>query len=245
MNITQPAKESRIYRGDCRDILPTLCPSDLLLSDPPYNIGFKYRNYRDAMSDSDYIDMLRKLRSSAKCVAIIQYPEETMRYVAPALGAPDKVICWAYNSNIRRRWRMVSVYGKMPDFKRIRQPYKNQKDKRIAARIAAGHSGSEIYDWWADIQLVKNVSREKTAHPCPIPEALVDRIIALLTNPGDTVIDPFAGGGTVPCVAHRMGRVGLGIELDNDYAKLAEERLESAKYLPTPPIPGAAKEGAK
>lgn len=77
-----------IYQGDCRDILPTLPVSALVVTDPPYNIGFQaYDVHRDIMPDDEYIGMLAGLQRFRGAV-VIQYPEETMRLVAPALGVP-------------------------------------------------------------------------------------------------------------------------------------------------------------
>jgi DNA modification methylase len=207
---------------------------DLILTDPPYNIGFKYPNYDDNLSDQDYIDMIKLFKGFKS--AIIQYPEETMRYVVPALGVPDKVITWCYNANYNikmagKRYyhfhRLISIYNTYPDFTRVKQPYKNLKDKRIQARMAAGSEGTNLYDWFSDIQIVKNVSKEKTIHPCPIPEKLIERLILLLTNEGDTIFDPFMGCGTVPYVAKKLNRNYIGCEIDKTYFDVAVKRVAS------------------
>lgn len=217
-----------IYLGDMRQVLPPLPEVDLILTDPPYNIGFKYNTHDDSMSDDDYISMLRTMRDRARTVAVIQYPEETAKYVTPALGVPDEVIAWCYRSNIGRRFRLVSIFGQVPDYAREKQPYRNPDDKRVRALIQEGSEGTPLYDWWTDIELVKNVSAEKTEHPCPIPERLAARLINLLTLPGETVLDPFSGGGTVPSVAVRMGRKGVGIEKDPKYHAIALARFTTA-----------------
>lgn len=219
---------SRIIHGDCRGIVGNARPR-LLLTDPPYNIGFgRYDEHDDRMSPAAYTALLASLRGRADVVAVIQYPEETMRYVVPALGVPDEVIAWCYPANIARRFRLVSIYGGKPDYRKVRQPYKNPKDKRVAKLIAGGSVGGPIYDWWSDINLVKNVSREKGIHPCPIPEKLADRLIRVLTEPEDIVLDPFAGGGTVPVAAFKAGRVGVGVEKSARYAAEASTRLSKA-----------------
>lgn len=198
---------------------------DLVVTDPPYNIGFRYGAYSDKMADADFVAMLARLREVAPVLAVIMYPEETARYVTPALGVPDAVMAWCYNGNIPRRFRLVSIFGGKPDRTRVKQPYKNPTDKRVAELIRGGSEGTPIYEWFSDIQLVKNVSEEKTAHPCPIPEALAERLILLLSEPGQTVVDPFAGSGTVGVAALRHGRRFLGAELDPAYVKIAQERL--------------------
>ena len=217
-----------IVFGDCREVLKTLPRARLILTDPPYNIGFSgYGCHDDNMEPSEYIAMIATLKQYADIVAVIQYPEETMRFVVPALGVPDEVLAWCYNSNISRQFRLVSIYGGLPDRSRVLQPYKNPNDKRVKKLIDSGSRGTPIYDWFSDIQLVKNVSIEKSCHPCPIPERLAERMISMLTTEGDIVLDPFAGGGTVPCVAQRMGRIGVGIEKDPIYFQSAVERFAS------------------
>lgn len=72
------------------------------------------------------------------------------------------------------------------------------------------------YDWW-EINQVKNVSKKGNPHPCPIPYELARRIIVSTTNVGDTVIDPFAGSGTVLLAAKDLGRKYIGFEIDKQY----------------------------
>ena len=65
----------------------------------------------------------------------------------------------------------------------------------------------------------------KMWHPQALPEDFVEKIIKLLTNKGDVVLDPFLGSGTTAVVARKLGRNYLGIELNPAYIKMAEERL--------------------
>ncbi|GEM_PF-6040089 len=51
------------------------------------------------------------------------------------------------------------------------------------------------------------------------------------------VVDPFAGSGTVPCAAHRLGRIGIGIELNPEYCRNAEKRLSATTPATIPPVP--------
>ncbi|HEY7427926.1 MAG TPA: site-specific DNA-methyltransferase, partial [Gemmataceae bacterium] len=67
--------------------------------------------------------------------------------------------------------------------------------------------------------------KERTAHPCQMPEAVLERIIGVSSNPGDLVLDPFAGSGTTLAVAKRLGRRYLGIELSAEYAERVRQRL--------------------
>ncbi len=173
-----------VYNCDFREVIKELSPDCLVISDPPYNIGFgAYDIYKDNLPDADYIGMLAELRYF-KRVVLIDYPEETARYIIPALGPAQHYSTWCYNANSPRRFRMVSWYGLKPDYSRIKIPYKNLNDKRTQMLIERGSEGSNLYEWWDDIQLVMNVSQEKGNHPCPIPEKLAKRIIILSENSG-------------------------------------------------------------
>ena len=68
--------------------------------------------------------------------------------------------------------------------------------------------------------------KERTGHPCQMPEAVLERIIRVSSNPGDLVLDPFAGSGTTLATAKRLGRRYLGIELSRqEYAEAVRQAL--------------------
>lgn len=71
--------------------------------------------------------------------------------------------------------------------------------------------------------------KEKAKTPNQLPEQLVARMIAVSSNPGDVVLDPMCGSGTVPAVAKKLGRKPMGFELSADYAKAAQKRLDAVK----------------
>lgn len=75
---------------------------------------------------------------------------------------------------------------------------------------------------WDDIVRMRTLNadqkrRNLTLHVCPLQIDLVERLIERYSNPGDVILDPFAGIGTVPKTAVKMHRTGIGIELSNDY----------------------------
>ena len=87
---------------------------------------------------------------------------------------------------------------------------------------------------WMDIRqsdtLQKKSAREDKdeRHICPLQLEVIQRCIELWTNPGDIVLDPFAGIGSVPYVAVTMGRRGIGVELKESYYKQSRNNLEIA-----------------
>ena len=208
----------KIYNSDFRDYK---IAKGLTITDPPYNQGYHYNNYKDKMSEQEYINLLSKI---PKPCVIIHYPEETINLLPKAMGVNcQQVVCWVYNSNTGKQSRLISWWGCKPDLSKVKQPYKNLDDKRIQKRIAEGKIGSKLYDWW-EINQVKNVSDQKWNHPCQIPEKVIQNIILTTANKGDKIIDVFAGSGTTCQVAQELGRKWIAIELNPEYAKLIEEQ---------------------
>ncbi len=74
-------------------------------------------------------------------------------------------------------------------------------------------------------------------HGCQMPEQLLGRIVRACSNPGDLVLDPFAGSGTTLTVAKKLERRYLGFEISPDYADRARVRLEAAQ--PGQPLEGS------
>ena len=74
-----------------------------------------------------------------------------------------------------------------------------------------------------------NTQPFKGAHFAVFPEALVEPCILAGSEEGDTVLDPFCGSGTVGVVSNRFNRNFIGVELNEDYIKIAEERISSSK----------------
>ena len=108
-------------------------------------------------------------------------------------------------------------------------------------RISHTHETFPVDVWqnyaspvWMDIRqsdtLQKKSAREDKdeRHICPLQLEVIQRCVELWTNPGDIVLDPFAGIGSVPYVAVTMGRRGIGIELKDSYYKQAKNNLEIA-----------------
>ena len=198
-------------------------PAGLVITDPPYNQGYSYNKYKDKINEDDYIDLLSKIPTP--CV-IIHYPEETINLLPKAFNKKcQQVVCWIYNSNTGKQSRLVSWWDCKPDFKKVRQPYKNLNDKRIQKRIAEGKTGAKLYDWW-NINQVKNVSKEKTKHPCQIPEQLISNIIKTTAKENELIIDTFAGSGTTGIVANNLGHDSLCFEIDQEYCEIIKERSE-------------------
>ena len=116
---------------------------------------------------------------------------------------PTKVVSWCYNSNLPRQHRDIAFYNVKPDFRKVRQPYKNPTDKRIRELVASGSKGSPLYDWW-QIQQVKNVSKDKQKHPCQMPLEVMERIVGILVHDRSFAFARFHQGPDLGCVLEQM-----------------------------------------
>ena len=211
----------------------------LFLTDPPYNIGHKYGNVSDRLGDDEYRELIRSVLRSAYEVAdtsahffMIHYPEaiaEMWDMITKDTGWEFRQwITWAYPSNIgmsKRTWTrasrtvlwLVKTEGGDPSFfpERIVRPYKNPWDKRVGALIESGKRGCALYDWW-EINLTKNVNKEKSDYSNQIPQTILKRIIRSTTNVGDLVVDPFSGTYSTAKAALATGRLGWGCDMNKD-----------------------------
>jgi len=77
--------------------------------------------------------------------------------------------------------------------------------------------------------------KKRTGHPAQMPEEITDRIVLACSNPGDLVLDPFAGSGSSIVSAVKHGRRAIGIELSENYAEAARKRVEKV-HAPASPV---------
>ena len=115
------------------------------------------------------------------------------------------------------------------------------RDGRLPATFMVVAPGSWTDEVWDDINRMRTLNttqsqRRKQMHVCPLQLDIVDRIINRYSNPGDLVLDPFGGLGTVALEAIKAGRRGYTIELNNDYFRDAVGYLkeqEEREDVPT------------
>lgn len=217
-----------VYVGDCRELIHDgveLMMSEglkpVVVTDPPFNIGYRYAGYNDKMSADEYMQMLVSVTSLTPSV-VIHYPEQLHALSVAKREVPKRVVSWVYNSNTAKQHRDIAFYGINPDFRRVKQPYKNPNDKRIKQRIAEG-KGARLYDWW-EVNQVKNVAKCKTAHPCQMPYEVMKRALGVLPD-GIGVIEPFSGSGTTLVACQDLGIPFVGYEIVPEYAEIARTRL--------------------
>jgi len=247
-----PSGKHTIYHGDALKVLPTLQDEsiDLIFADPPYNIGKRFAGFVDKWpSDKAYIGWCKKWldlciqKLSVTGSMYIMASTQSMPYIDIFLR--DKVtvlsrIVWHYDSSgVQARKYFGSLYE--PILHCVKNPQKytfNANQILVEAKTGARR---KLIDYRKDPPKPYNVNKvpgnvwyfprvryrmpEYEEHPSQKPEALLERIIAASSNPGDLVLDPFAGTFTTCAVAKRMGRASIGIETQEEYIKIGLRRV--------------------
>lgn len=176
------------------------------------------------MEEWEYYEWLWDILTTLDCpYVVIHYPEELYKVAFQVGEFPDRIVSRVYNSNTAKQHRDIAFFRIEPDFKKVRQPYKNPNDKRIKKLMAEGKTWGRLYDRW-NVNQVKNVSKKDNSHPCVMPVEVMKNIIWIL--PEDYIIvDPFMWSWTTAVACKELGRNFVGSELNPNYCEIAEKRL--------------------
>lgn len=228
--------------------------ADLAIVDPPYNLNKQYDqlNFK-RMSDEDYqaytqrwIDLLLpKLTPQASLYVFADW--QTSITLAPVLER---------NFTIKNRitWQREKGRGALTNWKNgmediwflVRDPnnytFNVERVKQRRQVIAPYKLNGKARDWqesrtgrfrdtmpsnfWDDISIPYWSMPENTGHPTQKPEKLLAKVILASSNPGDIILDPFAGAGSSLVTAKKLGRHFIGIEQSLLYTAWGEYRLQ-------------------
>ncbi len=237
-----------VYLGDVLELLAQLPDKsvDMVYGDPDYNVGIKYEGKSYTRKFDEYIDWYIRLAKESLRVLkddgnlfLINYPKQNaylrVRYLDEACYDVQDYV-WIYNTNIGHSpRRFTTAHRSVLHARKTRHnrfykdqvavPYQNPNDKRIRQRIAQGSKGRMPYSWFY-FDLVKNVSHEKTKHPCQIPQGLYEMLLKASTRAGDIALVLFGGSGSEIEVTRRLGRHFISAEIDPEYHRLIMERLK-------------------
>ena len=253
----------QVMIGDCCEILSRLPESsiDLVFADPPYNLQLEGDLWRPNQTRVDGVDDDWDQFTSFQHYD--RFTEEWLSACRRVLKPTGTL--WVIGSyhNIYRVGKILQdldfwilndvVWVKsnpMPNFRGAR--FTNAHETLIWAQKEKGAQYTFNYhamkglnedlqmrsDWFLPTcrgeERLKDEDGEK-AHATQKPEALLYRVILASSNPGDIVLDPFFGSGTTGVVARKLQRHFIGVEKNESYAKLAQQRLNSIKQLELDP----------
>ena len=245
------------YRiGDCRELLKKVPDESihLVVTSPPYNIGKPYGNYKDKIALDKWVELISDVTSEVH--RILTPDGSFFLNLSPVPIGSDKeimpmpfygyeilkkydfhlrnMITWTFNNmqncTNRLSGRYENILWGVKDLKHhtfnlddIRIPFISQNDKRLEGKT--GRNPTDV--WYFD--RVNNMTKNKLGltHPTVYPLPMIVRILKMSSNPGDTILDPFAGSGTSLVAAKILGRNAIGIELDEKYEEEAMRRLRT------------------
>lgn len=252
-----------VVQGDALDVLRRYPDEsvDLVFADPPYNLDKAYSVYDDEKRRDDYLawcnawlaEYARILKPTGS-LYVLNLPRWTMHHAAflnTRLHFQNWIV-WDAMSEPRGKL-MPAHYGllfytKRPAGFTFNYGALRERDARqyclrptcIRRRKSSGVDAKEpLTDIWSDIHRLKH-RRDRDYHPCQLPDALLERIIALSTDPGDIVLDALAGTGTTAVVAARMGRRYIAIDIDHAYVQIMRSKLtevEKNGHVARAPVP--------
>lgn len=219
-----------IYHADCRDILPSLPKVDLVLTDPPYNLGKKYGSKTDDSRDIEeywrWFGDIFRLVYDAMAVGYLymSHSDRGVYQAKPDLEAVgfdyrQTLIWWGRNGYSMQLHRTTWSYRHEPIlFMRKGEP----------EPLLAGDPGM----WYTSVIEVPRPQSnfaEGRCHPTQKPVKLCRTL--LQRTPGDLVLDPFMGSGTTLRAAKDLGRKAIGIEIEEKYCEIAAKRMAQGVLL--------------
>lgn len=220
--------------ADCRDVN---LEGDVMITDPPYGVG----QYEETKSDVGVVQILQPWKRKA----VFGYPEILVEWCCE-MGKPDEwVTWWASNAMLkgfatRGLWREVEAiacYGKNR-FHELRRPrsafaeWVNEswtvvEKKGVNTRIKAkGKEKARLGDCWTDPSPHLGFTVKQRLHPNEKPLVLVARLVEGMSEPGETVCDPYMGSATTAAACLRTGRNFFGVERDPKHYATACGRME-------------------
>lgn len=243
---------SMVILGDSLSVLKKMKDKSvqLIFADAPYNIGKDFGNNSDKWESvhayiewcKTWIDECMRVLSDNGTMYFMTATQH-MPYLDVFASEKYNVLCriiWSYDSSgIQSKKMYGSLYEPILMIsKTSKSSYTfNYEDILVETKTGAKrklidyrknppqpYSSQKVPGNVWDFSRVRFKMNEYENHPTQKPEALLERIIKASSNPGDVVLDPFSGSFTTSAVAVRLGRVGVGIDMNEEYYEIGLRR---------------------
>lgn len=222
----------------------------LIFADAPYNIGKDFGNSSDKWESipayiawcKAWIDECMRVLSDTGSMYFMTATQH-MSYLDVYVSEKYNVLCriiWTYDSSgVQSKKIYGSLYEPILMINKSKKASYifNHEEILVEAKTGAKrklidyrknppqpYSTKKVPGNVWDFSRVRFKMDEYENHPTQKPEALLERIIKASSNPGDVVFDPFSGSFTTSAVAVRLGRVGVGIDLNEEYYEIGLRR---------------------
>lgn len=236
-----------LLRGDCISKL-SLLPSesvDLILTDPPYNLGIFMKNRETnlgALRENHFVasdwDNLTQAEWEKGMLGFFKESARILKkrgsvIVFMSIIKVETVISIAEKCGFY--YKTTGIWHKKnPMPRNMNLHFINSTEAWIYFTYGAktgtfNNDGKAIHDY-VETSTIGLAEKKYGKHPTQKPEKLMDFFISLLSNEGDLVLDPFMGSGSTGVSAIKNKRRFCGIELNDKYFELAEKRMHFGKY---------------
>lgn len=231
--------------GDCLELFKSIDDNsiDLIIADPPYNLGKDYGNKSDSKDFDNYMSFSQVWLSEAcrvlKHTGTI-YVFAGFRYISYIYKILDQElhmlfrnwICWHYTQGIGKtkgfspRHDDILMFTKSENFTFNLDPIRiPQKYYRKRNNMRGANPG----DVW-EVSHIHYCQDNRQEHPTQKPEAIIERMVLASSSEGDKVLDPFSGSGTTLRVCQQLKRWCIGFEINPEYVDNTRRRLATAFY---------------
>lgn len=233
--------EPSIQVGDCLAVMASMPDEsvDLIVADPPYNLGKDYGNNSDSQGKAQYLEFtndwlreaVRLLKPNGSIYVFMGFRYISYLYVAMEEDFSlhfQNWISWHYTQGIGKKKGFSPRHDDILLFSKSKKPKFNLDDIRVPQkfyRSVNNMRGANPGDVW-QFSHVHYCQESRTQHPTQKPEGLMERMVLASTDQGDTVLDPFAGSGSTLRVCQQLGRRSIGIEVNTDFAEIIRSRLK-------------------
>lgn len=239
----------RVITGDCLDIMPSLDPGSvrLVFADPPYNKGVRYGpHHNDNMKPAAYLAWCRRwmklvhgrLTDDGSFLLLID--QEWAHRLAVAgedLGFHlRQTVTWyeTFGVNCTRKFNRCSralLYFTRDNRRFVfnAAAVNRPSDRQTKYNDKRANPAGKIWDDVWNIPRLAGTHKERIlGFKTQLPLKLLRPIVGFASDPGDLVLDPFAGSGTTGVVCVELGRRFVGIEQGEQYAAIASARIAAA-----------------
>ncbi|MBD2138961.1 site-specific DNA-methyltransferase [Anabaena sp. FACHB-1237] len=233
--------EQKIILGDAIIKMQEIASEtvDLVIADPPYNLGKDYGNNHDIKGFEEYLQFSREWTKEAYRIL---KPHGTIyvfmgfRFISYLYDILDRElgmffnswIVWHYTQGIGKKKGFSPRHDDILMFTKSKYFIFNLDDIRVPQKYYRERNnmrGSNPGDVW-EFSHVHYCHENRQNHPTQKPEGLIERIVLASSDEKSLVLDPFLGSGTTLRVCQQLNRSAIGIELNPDYVKMCYERLE-------------------
>jgi site-specific DNA-methyltransferase (adenine-specific) len=211
---------------------------DLIITDPPYNLGKDYGNNIDLKEFEEYLEFSEKWIK--ECIRVLK-PHGTIyifmgvrfiSYIYEILERKHNLhfnswITWFYTQGIGKTKGFSPRHDDILMFTKSKKFTFNLDDIRVPQKYYREKNnmrGANPGNVW-EFSHVHYCQENRQNHPTQKPEGIIERMILASTNEGDTVLDPFSGSGTTLRVCQQLNRNGIGIEINPEYIEMTKHRL--------------------